>query len=170
MQLIIRPVVTILFIAVFFLTDVRAVENASRGTQFWTFQSTGITTLGTGTSLGIGVDYNRHIFSLRSSATDLRPFQDTWDIGLLYGRSIEVNDYYISGAAGFGMIAGEQYSKIHGGTAEGSMDNMISFPVEGHFSRVLTNHLALGLYTYLNINTNQPFGGFGAAIRIGKFN
>ncbi len=161
---------TIIILASFSMAQAQTASDHSSQKLYWAHIAYGITSLGPGNTLGLGIDINRHIFSLRSSATDPAPFKDTWDVAFLYGRSIWLGDFYAAGSTGVGIVAGEQYSQFIGGTAEGSMDPMISFPVEGHLSKPLSRNFAVGLSAFFNVNTNQPFGGVSAAIRVGGLN
>lgn len=136
--------------------------------KFWGHYSAGISTLGPANAIGLGVDYHRHTFSVRTSATDTSPVNDTWDLAIMYGRSTMAGSFNLTGGVGAAVIAGEQYSGLVNGTAEGTMEPMLAFPLEGHLSLPVTQTLTIGIYSFANINTNQPFGGLSASIRIGR--
>ncbi len=138
------------------------------GVRLWGYYAPVMSTLGPGSAMGIGVEFNRHIFSVRTAATDTQPMHDTWDIAVMYGRAGTIGSYYISGSTGAAIIAGEQYPNLFGGESEGAMDPMLAFPLEGELSWPVNDMLALGIYALMNVNTNQPFGGLGLTVRLGK--
>ena len=157
-----------LFLGTATAVTAQELEQEHTQTRYWVHYTQGFSTMGAGSAVGLSVDYSRHVFSIRTSATDRIPGNGTWDVGMMYGRSVFLGSMYVSGGVGFSVIAGEQYSGLIGGNADGTMEPMLAFPVEGHLSFPLTRFAAIGVYSFLNINTNQPFGGVGAAIRIGR--
>ncbi len=144
------------------------VETSNSELSYWVHGGPSITTLGTGVSGGVVFDYNRHVFSLRTTSTDTNYGTETWDIALLYGRSVRYKTLYISGGVGAAVTGGTKYSQLLGSTNGEQMETMIGFPLEGHLSWEPTNFLALGLYSFVNVNTEQPFGGLGVTLRIGR--
>ncbi len=149
-------------------TPQRPENNKSpSGIRYWAHYSYGITTQGPGCSASIGMDINRHVFSLRTSAANPVPVNDIWDIAFLYGRSVLSNPFYLAGGVGASVVAGNQYSRLIGGTTRRTFEPMIGFPLEGHLSWTLSPYLATGVYSFVNINTKQPFGGITASVRIG---
>lgn len=135
--------------------------------RFWGYHSQGISTLGAGSAAGISLEYERHVFSLRTVSTASEPFSDTWDVALTYGRSSNIGIFQLIGAVGVSTIRGEQYSGLFGSDSEGQMEPMIGFPIEGHLSWPATKYTAIGLYAFGNVNTNQPIMGLGLSMRVG---
>lgn len=128
-----------------------------------------VTTLGTGVSGHASVDYNRHVFTLRAASTDPQFGTDLWDVALLYGRSHWMRDWYLSGGAGASIMGGEyNYSNLLGGPNDDRVETMIGFPLEGQISWVPVSFVSLGAHVFANVNTEQPFGGAGVSIRLGK--
>ncbi|MDI6400811.1 hypothetical protein QLX67_02300 [Balneolaceae bacterium ANBcel3] len=144
------------------------VDPSPGETYFWGMYSQGISTQGHANSIGISVEYNRHVFSVRTTATDSEPFNDTWDIGILYGRSYRSGSLFLSAGAGPSVIAGNQYSKLIGGNLEETMEAMLAFAIEAQAALAFSSFASLGVYTSINVNTNQPIGSIGASIRLGK--
>lgn len=138
------------------------------GVRYWGYYAPVMSTLGAGNAMGFGVEFNRHTFSVRTAATDTQPMRGTWDIAVMYGRAGMIGSFYATGSTGAAVIAGEQYPELFGGESEGTMEPMLAFPLEGQLSWPVNNILALGIYAFLNVNTNQPFGGIGLTVRLGK--
>lgn len=162
------PTYVLLYFLAIPVSHAQTTEDSSSDSRYWVHYTQGFSTLGAGSAIGIGVDYRHHVFSIRTGSADRMPATDTWDIGIMYGRSMVAGSWYLAGGVGAAVIAGEKYSRLAGGTAAGVMEPMLSFPVEGHLSRPLNRFFAAGIYSFLNINSNQPFGGIGASVRIGR--
>lgn len=119
---------------------------------------------------GIIFDYDHHVFSLRTASTSLQLGTETWDVALLYGRSMEYKTFYLSAAVGASVIGGKSYSRLFKRQDETTMEtNTLGFPLEGQVSWEPVNFVALGVYSFVNVNTEQPFGGIGLSIRLGNF-
>ncbi|WP_441000945.1 hypothetical protein [Fodinibius sp. SL11] len=128
-----------------------------------------ITTLGTGVQADLVVDYNNHLFSISTTSTDLDVGTETWDIALLYGRSMNYRSFYLSAGTGVAVIGGEGYSDLFGRGTKTSIETSIGFPLRGQVSWQPIRFLALGINSFLNVNTEQPFGGIGVSVRLGSF-
>ncbi|MDZ7694850.1 MAG: hypothetical protein U5K69_27655 [Balneolaceae bacterium] len=117
---------------------------------------------------GITLDHQRHLFSLRTTSTDPVFGEETWDVAFLYGRGTYIRSFYLSAGIGTSVIGGTRYSQLFGGDRGEQMQMMIGFPLEGQISWQPLRFLAVDLYSFANINTEQPFGGVGLGLRIGK--
>lgn len=142
------------------------ISTSDSGLNYWVHSGTSVSTLGVGVQGGLSFDYNRHLFSLRTISTDLDYGAETWDIALLYGRGITYRSLYISAGAGASVIGGKKYSQLFGGEST-EAETTLGFPLEGQISWTPTGFIALGIYSYANVNTEQPFGGIGLNIRLG---
>lgn len=135
--------------------------------NFWLQGGPAVTTLGTGVHAGFGMELDRHVFSVRGTSTDRNLSAGTWDMAFLYGRALERSAVHLSAGAGVAVVGGERYRQFFGRGAGESFDPMIGFPLEGRVSWKPISVLALGLYGFANVNTEQPFGGVGANVRVG---
>ncbi len=52
-------------------------------TNYWVHGGTSINNLGVGIQGGLSVDYNQHVFSLRTVSTDMSYGAEIWDIALV---------------------------------------------------------------------------------------
>ncbi|MFH5884220.1 hypothetical protein ACG2F4_07910 [Halalkalibaculum sp. DA3122] len=127
-----------------------------------------ITTLGAGIHGGITFDHQHHLFSLRTTSTDPAFGGETWDIAFLYGRGTRIRSFYVSAGLGASVIGGTRYPRLFGGGRGEQMQTMIGFPLEGQISWQPLRYLAVDLYSFANVNTEQPFGGVGLSLRAGK--
>ncbi|MBP3191704.1 hypothetical protein [Natronogracilivirga saccharolytica] len=130
--------------------------------------SYGITTQGPGSATGISYEFNRHILSARIASTDPLWGDDVWDIAVMYGRAAMIGPFYANTGVGASIVGGNQYPRLIGGDPEGKMDRILGFPLEGNVSWLVTDYTALGLYSFINVNTNQPFGGLALSLQIGR--
>lgn len=142
--------------------------NDSTGLQYWVFGGPAITTLGPGTHAGLSFEYNKHVFSARTISTDLAYGSETWEVALLYGRSTNYRNFYLSGSVGASVIGGIGYTDLFGRGTESDLESSMGFPVEGRFSWQPIRFLSIGIYSFLNVNTEQPFGGMGVNLQVGK--
>lgn len=145
------------------------IETQHSDLSYWIHGGTSANTLGIGIQGGLMVDYKNHIFSIRGASTDRDFGVETWDVAFLYGRSISYRTLYMSAGVGVAVIGGTGYSDLFGDKTEMPIETTIGFPIEGQVSWEFTSFLALGIYSFANINTEQPFGGLGLAVRLGQF-
>lgn len=127
-----------------------------------------VTTLGIGTTGGIAVEIDRHIFSVRGVNTNPTPGRETWEIGFLYGRGISTENIFLSAGAGTSIVGGVGYPRLFGGGEGEEFEPMIGFPLEGRVSWIPTAVIALDVYAFANVNTAQPLGGIGLTLRLGN--
>ncbi len=143
-------------------------EPEGRPVHFWMQGGPAVTTLGAGMHAGLGVEFDRHVLSLRGTSTDRSVGAETWDVAFLYGRALVVGHVHLSAGAGVAVAGGESYGQLFGGEQGEHFDPMIGFPLEGRASWMPTGVLAVGLYGFANVNTGHPFGGIGASVRVGR--
>lgn len=143
-------------------------DTPVQGTSIWLFAAPSMTTQGPGATAGLSVDHNRHLFTIRTSFIGTEPYDGTWDAAVLYGRSAVLGRFYVSGSTGVAVTAGDTYNRIVGGSVKGRFEPGIGFPVEGHASLAHTRGLSIGVFAFANVNTWQPFGGVGLALRLGR--
>mgnify|MGYP006293390753 CR=1 FL=1 len=136
---------------------------------YWTQFGISITSLGPGLAGNLTLDHNNHLFTLGMHSTSLHGFtRDTWDVSFYYGRGWKKETFHLSAGAGVAIISGKTYSGIFGGEPSEQMESMIAFPLRGEIAWVSNRFIAPVLFGVLNVNTNQPFGGIGIALRLGK--
>ena len=145
------------------------VDSNSPVLKYWVQSGPSVNTLGTGLYGSIGIDYNNHVFSLRATSTNTTINAETWDIGLLYGRSMNFKNFYFSGGTGISVIGGKGYSDLFGNHEQVDIETSIGFPIEGQIYWEPIWFISLGIYSFANINTGQPFGGMGLSFRLGRF-
>ena len=143
-------------------------QEDMQGTSVWLFAAPSMTSQGPGAAAGLSIDRNQHLFTVRTSFIGTEPFSGTWDTAVLYGRSTVLGWLYLSGSTGVAVTAGDRYTRVVGGSVKSDFEPTIGFPVEGHASIANTRGLAIGLYAFANVNTWQPFGGIGIAVRMGR--
>ncbi|MGM0545831.1 MAG: hypothetical protein ACQEST_03850 [Bacteroidota bacterium] len=145
------------------------VKKTDSDIRYWAEGGSAITTLGVGIQTGVVIDYNNHVFSLGATSTDLDFGTEVWDIAVLYGRSMRYQSLYLSAGTGVAVVGGVGYSDLFGNGTENSIETSLGFPLKGQISWEPIRFLALGIYSFANINTEQPFGGIGVSVRVGKF-
>ncbi|WP_372638486.1 hypothetical protein [Fodinibius sp.] len=141
--------------------------NANDNARYWVHGGTSVSNLGLGIHGGLSVDYKQHVFSLRTTSTDMSYGAETWDVALLYGRSTTFRTWYFSAGVGAAVIGGEKYPGLFGRGNSSPMETMLGFPLEAVVSWQPVNVVALGLYGFANVNTEHPIGGMGLSFRIG---
>lgn len=127
----------------------------------------GITTLGPGTMTGITFRNGGHQFLFRGISTDMEPASETWEIAGLYGRVISVRAFQLSAGAGVGVVGGKGYSQLFVSGSQENLETMIGFPLEGRITWTPIRHTGLGLHSFANVNTVQPFGGVALTLHLG---
>lgn len=126
------------------------------------------TTLGPGGSVGLFAETDRHVFSLRAATTDLTFGDDTWDVGVLYGRALLVRAFTFSAGTGVSVVGGRRYPSLFGRGSGRNLEPMIGFPLEGAVTWTAARVFSLGVRAFGNINTGQPFGGLGVTVHVGR--
>lgn len=144
-------------------------ETSNSELKYWIQAGNSVTTLGPGINGGITFDFNNHVLSLRTVSTDMNYGTETWDVALLYGRSMTYQSLYFSAGVGASVIGGKSYSRLFGSENSTKIETTMGFPLEGRVSWEPTGFVALGVYSFANVNTEQPFGGIGLSIRLGNF-
>jgi hypothetical protein len=143
-------------------------KTTNSDTGYWVHAGPSFTTLGTGLQAELTVDYNHHIFSVSTASTDFDFGTETWDVALIYGQSMNYRSFYLSAGTGVAVIGGEGYSDLFGRGTKTSIETTIGFPLRGQISWQPMPFLALGINSFVNVNTEQPFGGIGVSVRMGK--
>lgn len=143
-------------------------QNPDSELDYWIHTGTSVSTLGIGIQGGLSFDYNRHVFSLRTTSTDPSFGAETWDIAFLYGRSITYRPFYVSAGVGASVVGGKKYSRLFSSENAETAETTLGFPLEGQVSWTPTGFIALGVYSFANVNAEQPFGGMGLTIRLGN--
>lgn len=149
-------------------TVAQPADQPETGLKYWIQGGSSLTTLGPGVQAGFNIEYNRHLFSLRTISTDPTFGKETWEAALLYGRSISIRSFYLSAGVGASAVGGSSYSRLFGSDEEAQMDTMLGFPLEGQISWTPARFVALGIYSFANVNTGQPLGGIGLSLRLGN--
>lgn len=143
-------------------------DDSDSAVTYWLYAGPGLTSLGTGGSAGLGIEFSGNVLSMRATSTALDLGSETWDIALLYGRVVRHEDFLFSAGAGVAVVGGMRYGGLFGaGTAE-EMDTQMGFPLGGTALWVPAGVVGIGLHGYANVNTGHPFGGLGVVLRVGK--
>lgn len=165
-------IVTFLTIVFLLLSIADSIGQQTNGdtnsTSYWVHGGTSINNLGVGVQGGLSVDYNQHVFSLRTVSTDQSYGAETWDVALLYGRSTTFRSWYVSAGVGAAVTGGTKYSGLFGSGEGIPMETMLGFPLEANLFWQPTNFVGLGVYSFANVNTEHPFGGMGLSVRVGN--
>lgn len=146
----------------------QSAEEHAGGVHYWLYAGPSLTTLGAGVSGGVSVEADRHVFSLRATSTDPSFGEETWDVGVLYGRVLPVRSFLFSASTGVAVVSGTSYGSLFGGGAGENLETMIGFPLEGAITWQPTRVFGLGVRGFANVNTGQPFGGVGVTLRVGR--
>lgn len=127
----------------------------------------GITTLGPGLTAGVTARTGGHQFIFRGVSTDIDPAGETWEIAGLYGRVIALSSLQFSAGAGVGVVGGRGYSGLFATSTLADLETMIGFPIEGRITWEPVRHAGIGLHSFANVNTVQPFGGVALTLHLG---
>lgn len=164
----------LLWLPFVFVTSISAsysqgAQKVDSNIRYWVQGGPSLTTLGTGLQAGLMVDYNDHLFSISTTSTDLDFGTETWDTALIYGRSMRYQSLYLSAGTGVAVVGGDGYSDLFGRGTKNSIETSIGFPLRGAISWQPMPFFAFGINSFLNVNTEQPFGGIGISVKVGKF-
>ncbi|PAU94509.1 hypothetical protein CK503_06855 [Aliifodinibius salipaludis] len=159
----------LILVASFSQSYSQGVQKTDSHIDYWVQGGPSVTTLGTGLQAELMVDYNNHLFSISTTSTDVDFGTEIWDIALIYGQSMNYRSFYLSAGTGVAVIGGNGYSDLFGRGTKTSIETTIGFPLRGQISWQPVRFFALGINSFLNVNTEQPFGGIGISVRIGKF-
>ena len=146
----------------------QASPQQAAGAHYWIYAGPSLTTLGIGASGGVAVEVDRHVFSVRATSTDPSFGQETWDVGILYGRALPVQSFTFSASTGVAVVSGTRYGSLFGRGTGTDLDTMIGFPLEGTITWTPTRVLGVGVRGFANVNTEQPFGGLGVTLHVGR--
>lgn len=144
------------------------VQQTDSYIDYWVQGGPSVTTLGTGLQAELMVDYNNHLFSISTTSTDVDFGTETWDIALIYGQSMNYHSFYLSAGTGVAVLGGDGYSDLFGRGTKTSIETTIGFPLRGQISWQPIHFLGISINSFFNVNTEQPFGGVGVSLRVGK--
>lgn len=161
--------VIFLFFASFSQSHGQEVKPTTKATTFWFYGGPSATTLGIGSQVGLAIDHKNHLFSIDATSTDLGFRNETWDIALTYGRTMSYRSLYLSAATGMAVVGGNGYSDLFGKGTRTPLETTIGFPLRGQISWRPINFFGIGMNSFFNVNTEQPFGGIGVSLSVGKF-
>lgn len=167
--LLIPVCLSLIFITSPFDSYSQGIQKTDSSIDYWVQGGPSITTLGTGLQAELMVDYNNHLFSISTTSTDVDFGTEIWDLALIYGQGINFRSFYISAGTGVAVIGGDGYSDLFGRGTKTSIETSIGFPLRGQISWQPVRFFAFGINSFLNVNTEQPFGGIGVSVKIGKF-
>ena len=158
----------LLFCASFSQGYGQEVKPTSSDITFWIYGGPSVTTLGIGSQAGLAIDYSNHLFSIGTTSTDFDFRNETWDIALTYGRSMNYRSFYLSAGTGVAVVGGNGYSNLFGKGTKTPFETTIGFPLRGQISWQPIQFLGVGIKSFFNVNTEQPFGGVGVSLRVGR--
>lgn len=115
------------------------------------------------------VRYDAHIVALRAAAAIDLFTLDLYDYSLLYGRALPLSSSVeLNLMAGLGLMGGTRSYGILSGREPTPLPKHLSLPLQTELVWTPLPWLGLGLCGFANINTEQSFGGFTAAVQVGK--
>lgn len=144
-------------------------ERAARP-SFWVQAGPALTTLGIGFSTGFNAQVRDHYFALKTNSTEVSNWNETWDVSFIYGRHAQINNMSFCAGSGISVLGGTSYNSLFETDAWTKIDPVIGLPLEASFFWHPVNFLGVGMNAFANVNTEQPFGGIGVTLGIGRFN
>lgn len=144
----------------------QSLSRAPSGNTTGVYGGAGITTLGPGLTAGISARRGGHQFLIRGISTDTDPAEETWEIAGLYGRVIAIRSFQLSAGAGVGVVGGTGYSRLFASGNREDFETMLGFPLEGRITWNPVRQAGLGLHSFANVNTVQPFGGVALTLHV----
>lgn len=137
--------------------------------SYWVNAGPNLSTLGVGMSTGLAVKNGRHLFSVRAISTDPDFGSEILEAAFLYGNVFSHGNFQFSAGVGVSVVEGTRYPRLFARGDGEDLDPMIGFPLEGHVYWAPINFAGIGINTFANVNTGQPFGGLALTIRLGHF-
>lgn len=131
-------------------------EKAADG-LLWLTGGVGLGSEGAAAVASLDVAWNEHLFSLRTAHTGsvIGYSQRYHDVGLLYGRAVRWSEGVAALSAGLAVARGD---------LDGTRP---SLPVAARTSWHFSPALGIGVYGFLNLNREQPFGGAALTLELG---
>jgi hypothetical protein len=108
----------------------------------------------------------RHLIGLRSAATG-EFFNDSfYDLGIIYGRSMNRNNFFLSFGTGAAVAAGKRSGGLFDDSE--SVGPIFGLPIELQLFIRPLRFAGVGIYAFTNLNREQTFGGAAFSVQIGK--
>jgi hypothetical protein len=147
-------------------------EEPSKTTG-WLYAGLGFGSHEFAASAAVNVKYIRFLGTLRAtfmgtiSGGFFGPGEEVYDVGLLFGYC-PLKSFSI--AAGVAMVRGERYygGDLLGGGRPSEYIDAVGVPIEVQFTPVKGRAVGLGIVGYVNINSEESFGGVTVGIELGK--
>ncbi len=89
---------------------------------------------------------------------------DIWDIGILYGPRFQSANYHVAFQAGIGIASGTRRPNW---STSRSITPAISLPLAINSSTRLQGRVALGLYVFASINSEESLAGAALCLQFG---
>lgn len=115
--------------------------------------------------VGADIALDRHLFSLRGTATADVLGPGYWDVGLLYGRTARWDRWAAGASVGLGIVGGDRSSGLGGSEPLGTH---LGVPVAARMSWYPASFAGLGAYLFGNFNAEQTFGGMALTVELGE--
>jgi hypothetical protein len=134
-------------------------------TAFWFHGGLGVGTVDDPPAVSLGATYQvgAQVVSFRSSGGGGYLQDGIWDWAALYGFGTTGQSFRITGELGAAVVSGKRCTE----------DGCASFPSVGGIPFAVqlrvtpTSAIALGAYTFANINSEQSFAGLTLSVAIG---
>lgn len=138
---------------------------AEHPVRFWATGGLGVGTEGFATVIGLDVAIRQHLISVRSAAVEGIFHDRFWDLALLYGRAGRWRRGMAGGSIGVAFVDGERCSLV---AACVPVSARISLPGAARAAWHPFPALGVGIYGFLNINSEQTFAGAVLAVELGR--
>ena len=107
-----------------------------------------------------------HLIGLRSASAG-EFFNDSfYDFGVIYGRSMNRNDFFLSIGTGASLAAGKRSAGLFDDSE--SVGPIFGIPFELQLFIRPFRFAGVGVYAFANLNREQTFGGAILSVQIGK--
>lgn len=106
------------------------------------------------------------------------PYENFWDVGILYGRNLKDERDFISISAGIAIVGGVKRGQHWGGVYNGNLIIQyyekvpfltIGIPIQFQIVKIPTPFWGLGVTGFANVNRKNTFVGILISSAFGKF-
>jgi hypothetical protein len=139
--------------------------QAPHPVRLWGTGGVGVSTEGFATLIGFDLAIRQHHISVRAAAVESIFHDRFWDVALLYGRAGRWSRGAAGGSVGVALMDGERCGVL---AACAPVASRISLPVAARAALHLLPALGVGIYGFLNINSEQSFAGAVLTIELGR--
>ena len=142
----------------------------------------GGSTFGLAAGLGTSFQIDDNLLSARfvyNEEPDLftpTPRENVWDVGVLYGRTLQLRRFSLSASGGISLVGGTKRGR-HLGTKgeffttevyESTSLSTVGFPIAAEVFVAPFSFFGVGIYGFANLNSTKSFAGVLLSIQIGN--